>query len=85
MLLARRKESFEDIVSEIRQAGGQALGITADVSNAAALKSALETIKKELPGSKLAAAVCNVNAGFVRKPFLELKQEDLDAGLNGSV
>ncbi|KAM0817746.1 putative Short chain dehydrogenase [Seiridium cardinale] len=84
VLLARKPESFDSIVTEINEAGGSARGIAADVSDSAALKAALESVGKELPGSRLAAAVLNVNAGFLMKPFLETKREDLEASLNGS-
>lgn len=85
MLLARRPESYEEAVADIKKAGGQAIGITADVADPTNLKNALASIDKELPGSRLAAAVFNVNSGFARKPFLELNVEDIDASLNGSV
>merc|ERR1712137_898549 len=85
VLLARRPESYEEAVADIKKAGGQAIGITADVSDPTNLKNALASIDKELPGSRLAAAVFNVNSGFAKKPFLELKVEDIDASLNGSV
>jgi NAD(P)-dependent dehydrogenase (short-subunit alcohol dehydrogenase family) len=85
VLLARRPESYEGAVADIKKAGGQAVGITADVSDPTSLKNALASIEKELPGSRLAAAVFNVNSGFARKPFLELKAEEIDASLNGSV
>lgn len=84
VLLARRPESYNDIVEEIKQAGGRAIGITADATDEAAVNAAFDTIKKELPGSKLAAAIYNVNGGFARKPFLELKREDLDASLDAA-
>lgn len=48
------------------------------------MKSAFDTIKKELPDLKLAAAVYNVSAGFGIKPFLEFKLEDLDSSLKGN-
>ncbi|KAK1639841.1 short-chain dehydrogenase [Colletotrichum phormii] len=84
VLLARKPESYNAIVDEIKQAGGQAFGITADATDEAAVNAAFETIKKELPGSKLAAAIYNVNGGFARKPFLELKREELDASLDAA-
>ncbi|KFA55133.1 hypothetical protein S40293_08677 [Stachybotrys chartarum IBT 40293] len=84
VLLARRAESYQDIVAEIKQSGGHAVGISTDVSDPASLKSAFGTISKELPDSKLAAAVFNANGGFVRKPFLELTREEFDSGLQAS-
>lgn len=85
VLLARRPESYEKVVAEIKQSGGQAIGITADVADQASISKAFETISQELPESKLAVALYNVNGGFARKPFLDLKLEELDAGLDGTV
>ncbi|KKY37347.1 putative short chain dehydrogenase [Diaporthe ampelina] len=84
VLLARREESFKDLVAEINGSGGRAIGIPADATDAASVKSAFDTIKNELPGLNLAAAVYNVSAGFGIKPFLEFKLEDLDSSLKGN-
>ncbi|KAK4455486.1 diacetyl reductase [Podospora aff. communis PSN243] len=83
-LLARRPESYNEIVEEIKKAGGQAIGVSADTSDEASVKAAFESIKKEFAGRNLAAAVFNVGAGFAVKPFLELKAEDLENSLNGN-
>ncbi|KAK7422035.1 hypothetical protein QQZ08_009684 [Neonectria magnoliae] len=85
VVLARTPESYSDIVTEIKKAGGHALGISTDVVNPASVNSAFEAIKKEFPSSKLAAAVYNVGGGFAKKPFLELKPEELDSGLDAAV
>lgn len=71
-------------MNEIKQSGGKAIGITADATDETAINAAFETIKKELPGSRLAAAIYNVNAGFARKPFLELTKKDLDTSLDAA-
>ncbi|KAK2607769.1 hypothetical protein N8I77_006421 [Diaporthe amygdali] len=84
VLLARREESFKDLVAEINGSGGQAIGIAADAADGASVKSAFDAIKKELPDLKLAAAVYNVAGGFGIKPFLEFKVEELDASLKGN-
>ena len=87
VLLARRPESYNDVVAEINKAGGKAIGIAADATNESDLKTIFETIDKELLGLKLAAAVYNVRPGLrpSRKPFLELKLEDLDTSLHGNM
>jgi len=87
VLLARRPESYADVVAEINKAGGKAIGITSDVTDESSVKSAFETIKKELPGLKLAATVYNVrpNSRPSIKPFLELTLEDLDTSLSGNL
>ncbi|SPQ27596.1 05d722bb-c4e7-41e9-b3f8-a7a5c2e93032 [Thermothielavioides terrestris] len=82
VLLARNSESYADIVAEIRQQGGEALGISTDTADPQSVASAFETIKKEFAaGRKLAAAIYNVGAGFAIKPFLEVSVSDLDASL----
>jgi NAD(P)-dependent dehydrogenase (short-subunit alcohol dehydrogenase family) len=58
VLLARKPESYNDIVSEIKKQGGEAIGISADTSDPQSVNSAFEAIKKELPDKKLAAAIC---------------------------
>jgi NAD(P)-dependent dehydrogenase (short-subunit alcohol dehydrogenase family) len=87
VLLARSPESYKDVVAEINRGGRKAIGITADATDESALKSAFETIKKELPGLKLAATIYNVrpNSRPSRKPFLELTPEDLDISLKGNM
>ncbi|KAJ9609801.1 hypothetical protein H2200_006129 [Cladophialophora chaetospira] len=77
-LLARKPSNFEPLVKEINDAGGHALGISADTSDAQSIKNAFEQLKKESGGAKVAAAVYNVGGGLVKKPFLELKEEELE-------
>lgn len=85
VLLARKPESYAEIVSEIKQQGGEALGITTDTADPQSVASAFETIKRELPDKKLAAAIYNVGAGLAIKPFLELTPSELDASLSSNV
>ena len=87
VLLARSPDSYKDVVAEINKGGRKAIGITADATDEAALKSAFETIKKELPDLKLAATIYNVrpNSRPSRKPFLELSPQDLDISLKGNM
>lgn len=81
VLLARKPENYTDVVAEIKASGGQAIGISTDTSSTESVASAFESIKKELPGAKLAAAIYNVGGGFGIKPFLETTVEDLDQSL----
>ncbi|KAM7200936.1 diacetyl reductase [Rhypophila sp. PSN 637] len=83
-LLARKPESYNDIVAEINQAGGRAIGISTDTSDTKSVVSAFEAIKKEFPDGKLAAAIYNASGGFSRKPFLEHTVEELQHSLAGS-
>ena len=87
VLLARKPESFQNAVEQINNAGGKAIGIAADSTDEKALASAFETIKKELPGFKLAAAVYNVRPDIMHGfgPFMERTLEQLDIALHGEV
>jgi len=87
VLLARNPENYNDVVAEINGSGGRAIAISTDATDESSLTSALEKVEKELPGSKLAAAVYNVrpNSRPSWKPFLELTLDDLDSSLNGNV
>jgi NAD(P)-dependent dehydrogenase (short-subunit alcohol dehydrogenase family) len=79
-LLARNPANFESIVKEIKAAGGQAIGISTDVTSASSVQNAFAEIQKEFEGKKLAAAVYNAGGGFNRKPFLELTLKEYEAG-----
>lgn len=84
-LLARNPESYDSLVKEINDNGGRAVGISADVSNDESVKCAFETIAQAYDHAPCAAAVYNASGGFVRRPFLDTRLEDLDKGLNVTV
>lgn len=78
-LLARNPSNYEPLVEEIKSKGGWAQGIPTDVSDAESVDKAFKEIKKAGDG-KVSAAVFNVGGKFIRKPFLDLSQEDFEAG-----
>ncbi|GES63829.1 oxidoreductase, short-chain dehydrogenase/reductase family [Aspergillus terreus] len=80
VLLARNPASFEPVVNEINTSGGQALGISTDLSDSTSVRAAFDKISKQYAGLALAAAVFNPGGGFVRKPFLELTEEEFTQG-----
>lgn len=82
VVLARNPANFEPLVQEINGAGGQALGISTDLSDTTSIKSAFAQISKQYAGVPLAAAVFNPSGGFVRKPFLDLTEEEFSQGLD---
>jgi len=86
VLLARKPESYESLAAEINSSGGKAIGISTDISDSSSVKNAVESIKKEF-GSDVgaAAAIFNASGGFVRKPFLELSEEDFTTSIDVSV
>jgi len=67
-------------VKEINAAGGKAVGISTDCSDGKSVGNAFEQLKKEIGGASLAAAIYNVGGRFVRKPFLELTDEEFESG-----
>ena len=83
-LLARKPANYEPLVKEIEAAGGKAIGISTDVADGTSVANAFEKIKAEMKGAELAAAVFNVGGRFVRKPFLELSEEDFMAGMEAN-
>ena len=83
-LLARNPANYEPLVKEIEAAGGKAIGISTDCSDAASTKKAFEQLKSAMGGAKLTAAIYNVGGRFVRKPFLELSEEDFVAGFEAN-
>lgn len=80
VLLARNPENYEGLVQEINKSGGKAIGISADVSSADSLKSAFSKIEEEHKGASVAAAIFNASGRFVRKPLLEMSEEEFSVG-----
>jgi NAD(P)-dependent dehydrogenase (short-subunit alcohol dehydrogenase family) len=81
VLMSRSEESYKDIVEEIKKSGGEAIGVSTDVTDAASVKSAFETIRKEYAGKKLAAAIYNASGRPKMGPFLELSLDDWESSL----
>ncbi|OJJ51109.1 hypothetical protein ASPZODRAFT_319294 [Penicilliopsis zonata CBS 506.65] len=83
VLLSRNPANFEPVVQEINSSGGHAVGISTDLSDSTSVKNAFEKISQQFADSALAAAVFNPAGGFVKKPFLELTEEEFAGGLDG--
>jgi NAD(P)-dependent dehydrogenase (short-subunit alcohol dehydrogenase family) len=78
VLMARNPENYESLVKDIESSGGKATGISTDVASTESVKKAFEQVKSIGP---VAVAVFNVGGRFIRKPFLELTEDDFDAGI----
>lgn len=80
--MARNPANYESLVEEIQKKGGWAEGISTDVSDAGSVQRAFEEVERIAGGKegRVAAAVFNVGGRFIRKPFLELTQEEFEAG-----
>jgi NAD(P)-dependent dehydrogenase (short-subunit alcohol dehydrogenase family) len=57
-VLARSESSYADVVAEITQRGGEAVGVSADVADEKSLAHALGVVKEKFADKGLAAAVC---------------------------
>lgn len=87
VLLSRSDASRnQPIVDDIASRGGKALALAADATDPAAVDAALQSVREAWPEvtGGLAAVVFNADAGFTRKPFLELQPQDLDRSLGTS-
>lgn len=80
VLLARNPLNYESLVQEINSNGGNAIGISTDVSSPDSLKQAFNTIEQTHKGAPVAAAIFNASGRFLRKPLLELSVEDFSVG-----
>lgn len=80
VLLARNPANYEPVAEEINSSGGKAIGISTDLSDSKSVQAAFEKIAQQFPDVPLAAAIFNPGGGFVRKPFLELTEEEFDSG-----
>lgn len=80
VLLSRSPASYEPIVEEINASGGKAIGLSTDLADLKSVQSTFDKIGKEFPSALLAAAIFNPGGGFVRKPFLELTEEEFLSG-----
>ncbi|KAF3914133.1 hypothetical protein AA313_de0207686 [Arthrobotrys entomopaga] len=85
VLLARSPASYEATAKEINEAGGTAIGFSADVQDETSVKNAFEEASKKFAGIPLAAAIYNVGGVFVRKPFMEQTVDDFKLGYQTSV
>lgn len=85
VLLARNPKNYESLAEEINKSGGKAIGISTDLSDAASLKKAFDRIEQQYQGASCAAAVFNAAGGFVRKPLLEVTEEEFTSGFTVNV
>jgi len=85
VLLARNPSNFDRLADEINASGGEAVGISTDVSSEESMKSAFAKIKEIHGGAPIAAAVFNASSRPSRKPFLELTAEEFGRGYEVSV
>ncbi|KAL2853209.1 hypothetical protein BJX68DRAFT_234188 [Aspergillus pseudodeflectus] len=80
VVIARNPDNYNPLVEEINASGGKALGLSADLSDSSAVSSVFDKISQQFKDAPLAAAVFNSGGGFVRKPFLELTEEEFTNG-----
>jgi len=85
VLLARNPSNFDALAEEINNAGGEAIGISTDVSSEESVKNAFAKIKEVYGGAPVAAMIFNASARPSRKPFLELTTEEFGMGWEVSV
>lgn len=83
-LLARRKDRIDELAAGITAAGGTALAVAADVTDAAALADAAARIDRELGTVDLLVPNAGVMQPFSpEEPRADLWQHQIDVNLNG--
>lgn len=70
----------DDVVREIREKGGKAISVKADVRNADEIHGLVEQTKAEFGGVDI--LVSNANMSFVQKPQSEMRWEEFSQKLN---
>lgn len=78
-LLARRAEMLEDIVAEVEKAGGRALAIPADVTDASAVQKAADALLEKF--GKLDVLIANAGVGATTDAK-DLRAEDVAQLIN---
>jgi NAD(P)-dependent dehydrogenase (short-subunit alcohol dehydrogenase family) len=74
-LIARTKSQLEETAELIRKQGGKALVTPTDVSKREQVVAAVEAVEREL--GPISVLINNAGA-YLRKPFLEITDEDFD-------
>ncbi|KAI2628181.1 hypothetical protein GGS21DRAFT_246169 [Xylaria nigripes] len=85
VLLARSAATYETSLKAVNENGGKAIGVIADANDRDSLNKAFETIAKELPGYKLAAAIYNVAARPEPLPFMQIDPKDIEDTFAGNI
>ncbi|KAK5050932.1 hypothetical protein LTR84_003491 [Exophiala bonariae] len=76
VLLARSTSSYASLAKEINEGGGNAIGVSTDVSSAESIKNVLKEIDEKFgKEATCAAAIFNAAGKLVIKPFLEQTEE----------
>ncbi len=75
-----RADRTEEVVATIQANGGEALGLAADISNAAQMQSAVETITEQW--GRLDLVVANAGINGVWAPIEEITPEEWDLTLD---
>ncbi|MBG01614.1 MAG: oxidoreductase [Acidimicrobiaceae bacterium] len=76
VVAARRTHEVERVASEIRDAGGKALAVTADVTDTEAVEALAQAAVKEF--GKLTIWVNNAGGSAVHSPLVDLDREEWD-------
>lgn len=80
VLLARNPDHYQSLAQDINSSGAKAIGISTDLTSSESIKQAFSKIVQEFPGAPIAAAIFNAAGGFVRKPLLDVTEEEFTSG-----
>ncbi len=80
---AKNREAGEAVVKQIRDAGGRAVLVRADVTQSGEVARMVETVQSEF--GFIDTAVLNANIHFPVTPFMKYGWEDFESKLNGEL
>jgi len=78
--LSDTESEVQQTAKEIKQSGGEAIGLTADVGNAQAMQKAVEVLVATY--LRLDIAIANAGIGGIMAPIDEIEPEEWDATIN---
>jgi 3-oxoacyl-[acyl-carrier protein] reductase len=79
----KRKDKAEEVLDEVKAGGGKGMIFQADVRDAAAVNTMVDTAVKEF--GKIDILVNNANINFPIRPFIELTWDQIEAKMMGEM
>ena len=79
----KRKDKAEEVLDEVKAGGGKGMIFQADVRDAAAVNTMVDTAVKEF--GKIDILVNNANINFPIRPFIELTWDQIEAKIMGEM
>lgn len=83
VLMSRSQQAVDEVAASIREAGGEALAIAADVGDEIAMRTAMESVMQRY--DRLDAAFNNATDGAAPAPLADLDIDGFDRGIRTNI